>query len=100
MLVSCGDFDGNQLSRESEFKNFKLRNYLKRWINLKKVFNSTQTWTKMNDIKHAKPTTTGMEDMLQKCGLKLEGRHHSGIDDAKNIASIVIHMLKSGFKFN
>jgi len=54
----------------------------------------------MNDIKQAKPTTTGMEDMLQKCGLKLEGRHHSGIDDAKNIASIVIHMLKSGFKFN
>lgn len=38
IFLSCGDFDGNQLSRESEKKNFTLPNYLKRWINLKKVF--------------------------------------------------------------
>lgn len=37
VLVSCGDYDGNQLKREFEFKNVFRPNYLKRWINLKKV---------------------------------------------------------------
>jgi len=37
VLVSCGDYDGNQLKRECEFKNVFRPNYLKRWINLKKV---------------------------------------------------------------
>ncbi|CAF4027790.1 unnamed protein product, partial [Rotaria sp. Silwood1] len=30
----------------------------------------------------------GMKDLLQKLNLKLEGRHHSGIDDTKNITKI------------
>jgi hypothetical protein len=36
--MSCGDFDGNQMRREALFKRFNVPNYLKRWINLKKVF--------------------------------------------------------------
>jgi inhibitor of KinA sporulation pathway (predicted exonuclease) len=35
--------------------------------------------------------------MLELCGLELEGKHHSGIDDAKNIARVVIECLKKGF---
>ena len=41
----------------------------------------------------------GMTDMLEKCGLKLEGRHHSGLDDSKNIASCAIACMKKGFEF-
>jgi len=41
IFVSCGDFDGRQLKREALFKNFEYPNYLKRWINLKKVFPSS-----------------------------------------------------------
>ena len=37
--------------------------------------------------------------MLEKCGLTLEGTHHSGIDDSRNLAKCVVHMLKSGFTF-
>lgn len=42
VLVSCGDYDGNQLKRECEFKDVFRPNYLKRWINLKKVHPSQQ----------------------------------------------------------
>ena len=38
--------------------------------------------------------------MLDLCGLKLEGKHHSGIDDAKNLARIVINNLEKGFEFH
>ena len=36
--MSCGDFDGNTIKRESREKGFDLPNYMKRWINIKKVF--------------------------------------------------------------
>lgn len=47
-----------------------------------------------------KPPVKGMPDMLNICGLKLEGKHHSGIDDAMNISKIVISCLEKGFEFH
>ena len=38
--------------------------------------------------------------MLKWCGLELVGKHHSGIDDARNIAKVVVKMLELGFEFN
>lgn len=37
--------------------------------------------------------------MLDTCGIELEGKHHSGIDDAKNISSCVLECLNKGFEF-
>jgi len=37
-FLSCGDFDGHKLRAEALHKNIKVPNYLKRWINVKKVF--------------------------------------------------------------
>lgn len=37
----------------------------------------------------------GMSKALSRIGLKLEGSHHRGIDDARNIAKILIHMEQS-----
>ena len=37
--------------------------------------------------------------MLDIMDLKLEGRHHSGIDDASNIAKIALALLKTGHNF-
>ena len=34
------------------------------------------------------------------CGLEFEGREHSGIDDAKNIARVILSCLKKGFAFH
>ena len=38
VFLSCGDFDGRTLKKESKFKNFAVPSYMKRWINIKKVF--------------------------------------------------------------
>lgn len=41
-----------------------------------------------------------MVDMLNTLNIELEGRHHSGIDDTKNITKILIRMIKDGYNFN
>lgn len=41
-----------------------------------------------------------MEEMLSALNMELEGRHHSGIDDTRNLVRIVQYLLKGGFKFN
>lgn len=40
----------------------------------------------------------GMLHMLRRLKLELEGRHHSGIDDCKNILRIVKQMLADGWQ--
>jgi inhibitor of KinA sporulation pathway (predicted exonuclease) len=38
----------------------------------------------------------GMAKALELAGLPLEGRHHSGADDAWNIAGIVLQLVEAG----
>ena len=40
-----------------------------------------------------------MPQLLELAGLELEGRHHSGIDDARNIARCVVKSLEKGFNY-
>jgi len=40
----------------------------------------------------------GMDKLLNKLGIKMDGRHHRGIDDAYNIAKILIDILEKGRK--
>ena len=57
-------------------------------------------WVSIDGKDSIKPDKVkGMTDMLSRCGLKLEGRHHSGIDDARNIAKVAQYLVKNGFKF-
>lgn len=91
------------MKREAQYKQLAVPNYLRRWINLKKVFNcgpADEAFNNPDTIKKVKPVVKGMTDMLDQCGLKLEGKHHSGIDDARNLGRCVIEMLKKGFVFN
>lgn len=37
--------------------------------------------------------------MLKVLGLELDGRHHSGIDDARNIAKCALTLMKYGMTF-
>ena len=102
VFASCGDFDGNQMKRESNHKQFKVPAYLRRWINLKKVFSTGEAnpaFASPKTITKTKSVSGGMTDMLDKLGLKLEGRHHSGIDDARNLARVVCEMLSRKFVF-
>jgi len=90
-FVTCGDWDLHQCLRsESRKKKLPLRMYMKRWINIKKVFQS--------EVEKA-PNKFGMTYMLEHFKLNLDGRHNSGIDDCKNISKVVLKLLENGAKF-
>lgn len=44
-------------------------------------------------LRHRLPREIGMDRALQQLGIPLEGRHHNGADDSKNIAKILLHVL-------
>jgi len=85
---------------------------MRRWINLKKVVpkhdvlkslkfdNWLATWDNQKTIKKAKDNGKGMAQMLECLGLELTGKHHSGIDDTRNIAKVCQKVIEHGFIFN
>jgi hypothetical protein len=105
------------MKREAKKKNLKVPNWLKRSCNIKKAWPVhivpnverresdgpalTYDFTKADTIKaqSTKGNMYGMTAMLKSCGLELEGKHHSGIDDAKNIARCAINLMERGFEF-
>jgi inhibitor of KinA sporulation pathway (predicted exonuclease) len=90
IIATCGHWDlRTQLPRELKNKNCKAHSYYSKYINVKDEF---ENFYKMK--------AGGMVGMLDKLGLKLDGRHHSGIDDTKNIAKITIHLINSGLTFD
>merc|ERR1711953_1450934 len=60
------------------------------WINLKVIFKNTIPKSKGN----------AMMTMLKALNIPHTGRHHSGIDDVKNLCQIVLKMLKRGIVFD
>jgi ERI1 exoribonuclease 3 len=84
--VSCGDWDLKTcLKKETAKKKIQLKNYMKSWINLKKVYPGGPV--------------TGMVEALKKSNLELIGKHHSGIDDTVNIARVIEYLLQKNFSF-
>ncbi|XP_075223309.1 3'-5' exoribonuclease 1-like [Lycorma delicatula] len=59
--------------------------YAKKWINLRKTYSRFYRTKKMR-----------LECMLEELGVQFEGRPHCGLDDAKNIANLLILMIKDG----
>ena len=59
-----------------------------RWINIKR------SYQRLYGLRNAK----GMDGMLHHARMTLEGRHHSGIDDCRNILRLVQHMLADGWQ--
>lgn len=78
VFVTCGDWDlGTCLPLELHNKGLAApAPHYSRWINLKREFATAF------DVRGRPPD---MVDMLRVAGLALEGRHHSGLDDARNI---------------
>jgi hypothetical protein len=60
--------------------------YLTRWINIKKIF---QEFYKRDNL-------LGMAGMLNVLQMELEGKHHSGIADCRNLCRILKRMLQEG----
>ncbi len=93
-FVTCGDWDLKtmlpaQLQACDEVPNEPPAPY-RQWINVKHPFRAA---TKQ------KRGATGMPHMLEKLGLELEGRHHRGIDDCRNIARLVRALAQQGSTF-
>ena len=86
-FVSCGDWDlGTMLPTQLNACDPPIQivpQCYRRWINIKRPFSE-----QMN--KRA----WGMKGMLKDLKLTLDGRHHSGIDDCRNIAKIVMELCK------
>lgn len=81
-LCSWGAYDLNQFRKDCARHKFPLPESFEKHINLKREFSEQQG---------IKPT--GMNGALKHLGLTLEGTHHRGIDDARNIAKIARVLL-------
>lgn len=77
ILCSWGAYDLNQLKKDCQRHGIPLPEEFQRHINLKTSFSQLQS---------IKPC--GMKRALNILGLQLDGTHHRGIDDARNIAKI------------
>ena len=106
-FVSCGSFDANAIKWECSYKELFVPSYLKRWINIQQVFpihkycNDRENYVDdVYAIKQDFKILKTIQEFLEMCGLEFEGREHSGIDDAKNIARVILSCLKKGFAFH
>lgn len=79
---SWGDYDYNQFEEDSKFHKVPFPISYPH-INLKKLFSNTQGLSELY----------GMAEALKLAAIKLEGTHHRGIDDAKNIAKLLPFIL-------
>ena len=91
-FLTCGDWDLQtmlpaQLTVTEPPIGFIPHAY-RRWINIKRPF---AAW-------NGGPVKNGMLGMLKALDLELEGRHHSGIDDCRNIARIARALVQRGAK--
>jgi len=85
-FLTCGNWDfATQLPRELSNKSLKTKDVYKSFINIKEEFK-----------KFYKTKAYGMEGMLKFLNLSLDGRHHSGIDDCRNISKILIKLVEDG----
>ena len=84
--ITCGEPDlSAMLPLECTRKGLRVPPVLKRYCNIKRPF---------KELLGVAPG--GMAKMLRTLNLRLEGRHHSGIDDARNIARIVAAIAGRG----
>ena len=85
-IVTCGAWDlKTMLPKEVKNKKLHYHQVYKRYINIKNEFEYLY-----------KKKAGGMVQMLNFLNLELDGRHHSGIDDTKNIAKILLRIISDG----
>lgn len=84
VLVSWGNYDWYQFEAEAKRQNIPFPpSSCMGHINLKERFASIYSLKK----------PVGLKKGVRKIGLEFEGTNHRGLDDAKNVAAILIHVL-------
>ena len=82
VVCSWGAYDRKQMARDGEFHGVESIADLDH-VNVKKLFSVAQRLER----------TLGMARALELAGLELDGTHHRGIDDARNIAKLMPYVL-------
>lgn len=89
LFCTCGSWDMNALQRECRSKGIPVPRWSRSFCNIKTIYQEVVG-------AHGK----GMAAMLSSLKLRLDGKHHSGIDDSKNIAKIAVELLNRGAVFH
>ena len=79
---SWGEYDRKQIEQDCRFHQLSYP-IASEHINLKRLFSSNQNLQRRY----------GMAQALKLAGIELQGTHHRGIDDAKNIAKLLPYIL-------
>ncbi|MBS2016087.1 MAG: exonuclease domain-containing protein [Deltaproteobacteria bacterium] len=79
LFCSWGDFDRNQLAQDASYHGIRIPFAVHHHLNLKRRFSEVLGLSKK----------LGMAGALRHVGLRVEGTHHRGIDDARNIARLL-----------
>jgi len=79
LFCSWGDYDKNQLAQDAAYHDIRVPFATSDHVNLKKRFSEVL----------GIPKKLGMAGALRHLGLEVEGTHHRGIDDARNIARLL-----------
>ncbi|HLP71804.1 MAG TPA: 3'-5' exonuclease [Bacteroidales bacterium] len=83
VLITWGNFDLTHMQVDCKRHKIKFPKHLSRNpVNLKQHF---------ADFRHIRPC--GMDQALQMLNIPLTGKHHRGIDDARNISKIAKRIL-------
>ena len=82
VFCSWGDYDYKQFKQDSDYHRLPFP-IAAPHVNIKKLFSQIQRL----------PKAYGMNYALQLAGLTLQGTHHRGIDDARNMARLLPWIL-------
>lgn len=90
IIATCGDWDlKTMMPMECNRWDIDPPAVYKTWVNVKDGYSAIFNTKK-----------GGMVQMLEDCGLELEGTHHSGYWDSINISKIVQYLSNKGFKWD
>ena len=84
--VRCRPWDMSRFMKlQCDVSGLAFPRWARQWVNIRKSFSNMY-----------KCRRTNLASMLENLGMTFEGRQHSGIDDARNIARIALCMMKDG----
>lgn len=99
-IVTCGDWDLQTMlpaQLRTSGGDQRVPASFGRWCNIKKCVAQLNPPLPGQTQGGHKRTPGGMVELLNLLNLPLRGRHHSGIDDCRNIAAIVCDLMKRGY---
>ena len=88
IFYTCGIWDLEiMLPIETKRYNLKLYHHYTKYLDLKNEFQN-----------HYKVHAGGMTNMMKTLSIQHTGILHSGIDDCRNLAKVLIQMIKDGYR--